>query len=92
MRQIQVDNYVIDEPIINIVRQLKLSLVNGKLKDIRDGSDNIVVTCPHHGGGHESTPACNIYVGNDSRKLNMVLTAALFVVMTRWTWFICRFC
>lgn len=67
MRQIQVDNYIIDAPIINIVRQLKLSLVNGKLRDIRDGSDNIVVTCPHHGGGHERTPACNIYVGNDSK-------------------------
>ena len=67
MQELRVDNYVITTPIIKILRQLKLSLTNGKLKDIRDGSENIVVTCPHHGGGHERTPACNIYVGSDGK-------------------------
>ena len=67
MRELRVDNYIIQAPIIEIVRKLKLCLTNGKLQTIRDGSDNIVVTCPHHAGGHERTPACNIYVGSDEK-------------------------
>lgn len=67
MRELRVDNYIIQAPIIEVVRKLKLCLTNGKLQTIRDGSDNIVVTCPHHAGGHERTPACNIYVGSDEK-------------------------
>ena len=67
MRAIKVDNYIITTPVIEILRQLKFSLTNGKLKDIKDGTENIVVTCPHHGGGQERTPACNIYVGSSEK-------------------------
>ena len=67
MRQLVVDNYVITTPIIEIIQRLRLALTNGKLKDIRESGENLVVTCPHHAGGHESTPACNIYIGDDSR-------------------------
>lgn len=65
MRSFRVDNYIVDTPIAEIISELKLNLSNGKLKDIEEHSDNIVVTCPHHSGGHESKPAMNIYVGND---------------------------
>ena len=67
MRQLIIDNYVIDKPIEEILTLLKLSLTNGKLKDIENKGDDILVTCPHHDGGHEKTPACNIYIGNDTK-------------------------
>ena len=67
MRQLIIDNYVINKPIEEILTLLKLSLTNGKLKDIENKGDNILVTCPHHDGGHEKTPACNIYTGNDTK-------------------------
>ena len=67
MRQLIIDNYVINKPIEEILTFLKLSLTNGKLKDIENKGDDILVTCPHHDGGHEKTPACNIYIGNDTK-------------------------
>ena len=67
MRQLIIDNYVINKPIEEILTLLKLSLTNGKLKDIENKGDDILVTCPHHNGGHEKTPACNIYIGNDTK-------------------------
>ena len=67
MRQLIIDNYVINKPIEDILTLLKLSLTNGKLKDIENKGDDILVTCPHHDGGHEKTPACNIYIGNDTK-------------------------
>ena len=66
MRQLIVDNYVINKSIEDILNLLKLSLTNGKLKDIENKGDNLLVTCPHHDGGHENKPACNIYIGNDT--------------------------
>lgn len=72
MQRLRVDNYVIETPLYEIVNQLKLSLTNGKLREIKawaEGDDNIVVTCPnrHHAGGHEAHAAMNIYVGNSSK-------------------------
>lgn len=67
MRQLIIDNYVINKPIEEILTLLKLSLTNGKLKDIENKGDDILVTCPHHDDGHEKTPACNIYIGNDTK-------------------------
>ena len=67
MRQLIIDNYVINKPIEEILTLLKLSLTNGKLKDIENKGDDSLVTCPHHDGGHEKTPACNIYIGNDTK-------------------------
>lgn len=66
MNQLRVDNYIIDTPILEILYRLRVTLTNGKLKEINKGYPNIVVTCPHHAGGHESKAACNIYIGNDS--------------------------
>ena len=72
MQRLRIDNYVIDTPLYEVVNQLKLSLTNGKLREIKswaEGDDNIVVTCPnrHHAGGHEAHAAMNIYVGNNSK-------------------------
>ena len=65
MRNLVINNYIIKTPIIDILNTLKSQLTNGKLKDIRLKGENILVTCPHHSDGLESTPACNIYIGED---------------------------
>lgn len=65
MRALAVDNYIITVPLMEVINRLRLNLTNGKLKDVLPKSDNIICTCPHHGGGHEATPACNIYVGDN---------------------------
>ena len=65
MRAIKVDNYIITTPLIDVLNQLRLSLTNGKLREIQEAGDNIVVTCPHHSGGHEHKAACNVYRGNN---------------------------
>ena len=72
MRVLRVDNYIIDTPLFEIVNQLRMTLTNGKLREIKswsDGDENIVVTCPnrHHSGGREKRAAMNIYVGDDSK-------------------------
>lgn len=67
MQQLRVDNYVIDTPLFEVINRLRTVLTNGKLKEVIPGTENIVVTCPHHSGGHESKAACNIYVGNSSK-------------------------
>lgn len=67
MKSFRVDNYIVDTPIIEILERLRMELTNGKLRDIRVNHDNIVVTCPHHANGHENSPACNIYIGDDPK-------------------------
>ena len=70
MSVLRVDNYIIDTPLYEVVCQLKMVLTNGKLREIKSwnvGEDNIVVTCPHHAGGHENHAAMNIYVGTSSK-------------------------
>ena len=67
MRVLIVDNYIIDAPIIKIIQHLRSVLTNGKLRNIRPGKDDIVVTCPKHSGGHEKKEACNIYIGDNEK-------------------------
>ena len=72
MRFLRIDNYIIETPLYDVVTQLKMTLTNGKLREIKswsDGDDNIVVTCPnrHHKGGRENSAAMNIYVGENSK-------------------------
>ena len=66
MRDLLVDSYAIKASVIEILRKLQITLRNGKLRDIKEGSENIVVTCPVHGDGVEAHPACNIYIGDDA--------------------------
>lgn len=65
MRNIKIENYILKESVPSILNKLQISLTNGKLKEIRLGSDDIVVTCPHHSGGKEKVADCNIYVGEN---------------------------
>lgn len=66
MRFLKIDNYRIETPIPEILDKLQSILTNGKLRDIKPGDENYVVTCPEHSGGVEHKPACNIYIGDDT--------------------------
>lgn len=61
----QVGNYIIEEPILNILEQVKLELTNGKLDKIENKGDYIRVTCPVHSDGMEHNPSCSVYCGNN---------------------------
>lgn len=69
MSRLIIDNCIIREDIKAILSELKKTLINGKLKDIRYDGDNVRVTCPNHEhkNGHESTPSCDIYVGDSDK-------------------------
>ncbi len=67
MRILRIDKYIIDTPLLEIVQRLRVELTNGKLRDIKPGTDDIVVTCPHHSSGKERKAACNIYIGNNEK-------------------------
>jgi DNA primase len=56
-----INGHLIDAPIIEILNQVKRELTNGKLRDIQPKGDDILVTCPHHKGGHENNPSCGVY-------------------------------
>lgn len=60
MRELVVDNYVINDDISKIINLLSASLTNGKLKDIQDKGTDIVVSCPFHAGGQEEHGSCFI--------------------------------
>lgn len=60
MQRILVDNYLIETPISKIIELLRISLTNGKLKDVQDKPDDIVVSCPFHSGGQEEHGSCFI--------------------------------
>ena len=62
-----IDNYVITEPIYNILLKVRSELRNGKLRFIEQKGDQIKVTCPVHKGGGESHASCVIYGVNDDR-------------------------
>ena len=61
-RELQIDNYVVDAEVSDILNKLKFSLTNGKLKDIKVKEDDITITCPIHSGGHEADPDCHINI------------------------------
>ena len=60
MQRIVIDNYIINTPVEAIIDLLRLTITNGKLKDVQDKSDDIVVSCPFHSGGQEEHGSCFI--------------------------------
>ena len=60
MKHLIIDNYIIYKSIEEVLTLLRLSLTNGKLKDIQDKSDDIVVSCPFHNDGQEEHGSCFI--------------------------------
>jgi len=59
-----IENHLIDAPIDKILTAIKKELVNGKSSAFERKGDNYSVTCPHHKGGMESHPSCQIYCGD----------------------------
>lgn len=64
MQILHVDNYAIEKPLIEIIYDIKSKLINGKLKDIIEKGDEIVITCPNdtHDNGCEQNPDCHINI------------------------------
>ena len=65
MQQVlQIDNYIIQEPLVKILVNIKQRLTNGKLKDITVSSKGIKISCPFHNNGLELNPDCHINITN----------------------------
>lgn len=60
MNNLIIDNYLIDKPIIDILYEIQAELMNGKLRDIKQNSNDISVTCPFHAEGREQHPDMHI--------------------------------
>ena len=58
MNSLKVDNYIIKASVFDILTTLKAMLTNGKLKEIQDKSDDIVISCPFHDNGQEEHGSC----------------------------------
>lgn len=71
MEYLKIRNTKVSTPILNIVKDVKGSIFNGKLAVIKTLGNNIRVTCvnPNHKGGHESKPSADIYVGESSDRV-----------------------
>ncbi len=65
MRKLHIDNYVIDTPLIDILKDVKEQIRGSKLAVISNKGDWIRITCPKHSNGQESNPSCGVYVGDD---------------------------
>lgn len=60
--ELVIGNKVIQEPIRNILLQLKSECNNHLLHDIsNDDGYNVKITCPCHKGGQERHPSCAVY-------------------------------
>ncbi|MBR3719744.1 MAG: hypothetical protein IKN20_07780, partial [Firmicutes bacterium] len=57
--------HIIKASILEIVGQLKKELTNGKLRDVIDKGENVLVSCPVHKGGHENHASCGIYASRE---------------------------
>lgn len=68
MSVLKVDNYIIEEPLKNIVLRLKEILNGTKLKDVHEKGSELVVTCPNkdHSNGQEKIPDCHISLQDKS--------------------------
>lgn len=66
MSNLVINGHIINAPIQDILKTIKLELTNGKLRFIDNSikNDNIWVTCPSHKLGKEQKASCQIYCGN----------------------------
>ena len=65
MRRLKVGQYVVDRPLLDVIKDVREQLTNGKLSTVEKKGDWIRVTCPSHSGGVEKNPSCGVYVGDD---------------------------
>ncbi len=70
MVQLRIQNKTISTPIIDILKDVKNSIHNGKLASLKVKGDNIEVNCPFHKNGLEHKPSCNVYIGKDTKDLH----------------------
>lgn len=65
-----INNKIIDEPIENILNELKREIDGKYLNFIghKKGSD-VTITCPFHRGGQESHPSCHVYADSDNPNI-----------------------
>ena len=66
---LRVKNRVITEPIINILHQVKRELDNGKLKQILNKGNNLMINCPCHKDGLERKPSCSVLATTSDEEL-----------------------
>lgn len=71
MKAIRINNYIIEEPLINIINKLQIILTNGKLRDVKVTASEIIVTCPNddHDNGHEKNPDCHINLDDNNKHV-----------------------
>lgn len=60
-----IDNKVIDAPIPQILQTISRECGGKFFKDIKERGNNYSVTCPHHKGGNESRPSCQVLDSTD---------------------------
>lgn len=65
----KINNKIIDEPLINIVKQVKSEIKSNKLKSIIDKGNDITITCPYHKNGEENKPSCHICADKSNKNL-----------------------
>lgn len=66
-RELYIDNYRIEEPLINILYRIRDILGGSKLSHIEEKADELIVTCPNddHDGGQEKHPDNHINLKDD---------------------------
>lgn len=67
MSDLIINGYLIDDPIIDIVKQIRVELGYTKLSSIEQRGDHVMITCPIHNGGQEKNPSFGIYCGSDPK-------------------------
>lgn len=66
MSSIQIGNKIISDSLLTILYKLKQSVNGSYLKDIKETSNGIRITCPFHSDGQEKNPDCVINDDPDS--------------------------
>ena len=64
-----IQNKIITEPIINIIKQIRYESKNYFFDEIQNKGDYLRVTCPFHKDGKESHPSCSIYQKIDNPNI-----------------------
>lgn len=71
MNNLIISNFYFNTTVESIIEKLRLTLTNGKLKDVEYKPDEIIITCPNdeHKSGHEANPDCHIAINKDGVPL-----------------------
>jgi len=64
--ELRINNYIITEPIENIIYELKQEAKWQALKTVNNKGNYLQVTCPFHKDGNENRPSCSIFIDYNS--------------------------